>query len=130
MKRSLKLFHMAAFILVLPTVILLAQDRPADGVGKPPKPMTAEETVSRMKADLSLTDKQVTQVTPVITNEISQIESLMDQERSGNITRDKAREKMDAVRKDTQTKLAVFLTSEQLVKWKKMCEPPKRDRPE
>jgi coenzyme F420-reducing hydrogenase alpha subunit len=120
----------AAAALMVP-FLLGAQDGPPPKDGKggpggtPPKPMTASEMISKMKQELSLSDKQVSQIKPVIENEITQIDSIMSQERDGKITRDKAREKMDAVRKDTESKLSKYLTSDQMKKWKELNKPPK-----
>lgn len=117
--------YLTALTLILLPTILMSQSQ-----GNPPKPMSADEMITQMKQELSLTDTQVTQITPVIKSDVSQIESLMKQERDGSITRDTAREKMDAIRKSTETELAKYLTSEQLAKWKSSHKPPKGDRPE
>jgi hypothetical protein len=90
-----------------------AQGRPGFGGGKMPSPPSASEIVSQMKETLNLTDEQVTQVTTIIQEQMSQMESLI---KSGNP--ESNRGKMESIRQQTEEKLSKVLTSEQLTKWK------------
>lgn len=105
-----------AFILTgslfLASGVVYAQGSPRGG-GQPPSSPSASEIVGRMKQELNLTDEQITQVTTIIQEEITQMQSLM---KSGNP--ESNREKMGSLRQQTETKLASVLTAEQLTKWK------------
>lgn len=87
---------------------------------QPPAPPSAADMISRMQQDLGLSEEQVTQITPIIENEVEQLQALMSQG-------DRDRSKMDAIRTETGEKLAEYLTAEQLEKWKTQSCKPLRD---
>lgn len=99
-------------VLLLAAGNVFAQRGPGGG-GQPPSPPSASDLVSRMKTALNLTDDQASQVTTIIQNEISQMESLM---KSGNP--ESGRTQMESIHQQTESKLAEVLTAEQLTKWK------------
>ena len=85
---------------------------------QPPRPLTVPEIILRMKQKLTLSDTQVNQITPIIENEITQINSLMDRAREKTSSRDSIWTKIESLYKSTEDKLGEFLTSEQLAKMK------------
>ena len=115
---------------------------------KPPPPPTAEMILKKMKEELNLTDKQVKQITPIIENEIKQMNELMkksggigksqrknhsgksskksDNTSNENKEMDPNHEKMDAIHKETESKLSQYLSAEQMEKWREMHKPPQR----
>jgi hypothetical protein len=113
----------AAGVLLFSCGVSFAQQ---EGGDKPPAPPSASEMVSRMKQDLGLNDEQVSQITPILEEEISRMSELMGSETD----RESARSKMDALRQDTESKLAQYLTEDQMTKWKSRQGQPPRERPE
>ncbi|MFA5362949.1 MAG: hypothetical protein WC335_06895 [Candidatus Omnitrophota bacterium] len=85
---------------------------------------SASDMIAGMKADLNLSDQQVSQITPIMENEIKQMEALRGQEGD----REAGRTQMEAIRKETETMLAQYLTPEQLAKWKSR-KPPQPGQP-
>lgn len=69
---------------------------------------SASDIVAKMKEKLNLTDEQVSQITLIIQNEIEQRQVIMKQNNS----------QMEALRKDTESKLSQYLTPDQLAQWK------------
>jgi len=105
-----RIFFIIFGMVFIITGITFAQQ----GHGQPPSPPLASDIVSRMEKDLNLTDEQVSEITPVIQNEVDQMQVLM----SSKTDREAARDKMEAIHKNTESKLAQYLTPEQLAKWK------------
>ncbi len=89
---------------------------------KPPAPPSAEEIVDRMKTELGLSDEQVNQITPVIQEESSQMQAMMED--GVPPEPGQANEKMEQLRRDTESKLAQYLTEEQLAQWKSRHKAP------
>jgi len=89
---------------------------------KPPTPPSAEEIVGRMKTELGLSDEQVNQITPVIQEESSQMQAMMGD--GAPPEPGQANEKMEQLRRDTESKLAQYLTEEQLAQWKSRRKGP------
>ena len=126
MKHPVQTALAAAFVLCCVSLSLFSQDRPSFGGGNPPKPPIASEIIAQMKKTLSLTDTQVQQITPVITSEVSQMNAVMEQERSGSLDRESVRSKIDAIHAATEKKLSSYLTSDQLKLWKSRKGPGQR----
>jgi len=80
--------------------------------------MSAGDIVAKMKDNLNLTDDQVSQITPVIEANMKQRQALMGQAKAGGSDRDVLKGQMAALRQDMESKLAQYLTPEQLEKWK------------
>lgn len=92
--------------------------RPRPGKA-PPKRLTAEEVVKRMKEKLGLSAEQAAQIISVIEEEMETMKTIMEQEGvSGRGTRSAGMEKMKALHESTEKKLALYLTAEQMAKWK------------
>lgn len=92
--------------------------------GQPPSPPLASDIVSRMKEDLNLTEEQMSQIMPIIQDELSQMQSFMEQGASP----DTVRSKMDELRQSTESKLSQYLTQDQLTQWKnKQQQPPQKE---
>jgi len=110
----------AAGILFVSCGVSFAQQ---GGGKKPSSPPSASDMVSKMKEELGLSDEQASQITPIIEEEISQMKELM-----GSVTdRESARDKMDALHQDTESRLSQYLTADQLAEWKsKQKQPPQR----
>lgn len=102
------------------------------GHGKaPPKPPTAGEVVKRMTEELGLSGKQAEQISAVIEEEMEKMKTIMEQEKSpGREDRGAGMERMKALHKSTEEKIALYLTEEQMEKWKKYRpgQPPVRKR--
>jgi hypothetical protein len=96
------------FMALIAGVIFIPEGAFAQQRGQPPSPPSASEIVAKMKQQLNLSDEQVNQITPVFEAEIQRMESLRTQ----------ATTRMEALRNDTESKLAQYLTPEQLAEWK------------
>lgn len=108
-------------IIMLGVLFFMAGIGFAQPEDQPPQAPSASDMISRMQQELNLTEEQVAQITPVIEDEINQMQSLMSQ--GGD--RDASKVQMDTLRQATETKLAQYLTPEQLVQWKsKQQQPP------
>ena len=70
------------------------------------------------KQNLNLTDEQVSQITPVIEENIQQRQAIMEQAKGQETDRDAMKGQMAALRESMESKLAQYLTPEQLEKWK------------
>jgi len=94
------------------------------------KPLSAAEIVERMKKELDLSEAQVKQILPVIEEEFSLMRSLIEQDKSlGRDNPVEGMEKMKALRENTEKKLALYLTQEQLKKWQNdRPKPPGNDK--
>jgi Spy/CpxP family protein refolding chaperone len=114
MKRALKCIILVAVTFFI-TGITLAQPG-----GKMPSPPSVSDIVSRMQEELSLTDEQVTQITPIIQDELSQMQAFMEQ----GVSLDTGKSKMEALRESTESKLSQYLTPDQLTQWKSRKQQP------
>jgi hypothetical protein len=124
MRRAGNLQSIAAVLgaVLLGAGIAFAQQGGQGGQGG--KPPAACDMVSRMKQDLDLTAEQVSQITPVIENEINQMQALIDD----GADRDAARVKMDALRQSTDEALSQYFTPAQLTLWKSRQRQPPQDK--
>jgi periplasmic protein CpxP/Spy len=90
-----------------------------------------KQQLEMMKKELSLTPEQTTKV-EALNKETGEKMRALFEANSGD--RDKAREKMRAVREESDTKLKAILTAEQYTKWqeieKKMREERRGNRPQ
>ena len=82
------------------------------------QPPSAGEIAAKMKQNLNLTDEQVSQITPVIEENIQQRQAIMEQAKGQETDRDAMKGQMAALRESMESKLAQYLTPEQLEKWK------------
>ena len=79
---------------------------------------SAGEIVAKMKQNLNLTDDQANQITPVIEENIQQRQTIIEQAKGQGTDRDAMKGQMAALRESMESKLAQYLTPEQLEKWK------------
>ena len=80
--------------------------------------MSAGDIVAKMKDNLNLTDEQVNQITPIIEENSQQKQALMEQAKSSGSGFSAVKDQMVALRQSLESKLAQYLTPEQLEKWK------------
>ncbi|MFA6281266.1 MAG: hypothetical protein WCY05_02030 [Candidatus Omnitrophota bacterium] len=73
---------------------------------------SVDEIVANIKEDLKLTDEQVVKITPIVRNQIQQMQVIIEQ------AQEKVRGQMLALEQNTETKLAQCLTPEQMAKFK------------
>ena len=107
-------------VVMLAVLLFTAGLSSAQQQGQPPSPPSASDMVSKMKQELNLTDEQVSQVTPIIQEEVNQMQSLMSQVAD----RDAVKSQIDALHQSTEAKLAQYLTPDQLTQWKSRKQPP------
>jgi predicted RND superfamily exporter protein len=107
--RQTRICIILAGMLFIMTGLTLAQHGE-----QPPSPPSANDIMTKMKQELKLSDEQVSQITPIIKNEIEQMQALMSQ----GTDRDAGRSQMEALRKSTESKLSQYLTQEQITLWK------------
>ncbi|HNX90600.1 MAG TPA: hypothetical protein PKY78_03700 [Candidatus Omnitrophota bacterium] len=98
----------------------------ANVYAQPKQPPSAKEMVERMKKELNLTDEQVSQITPVIEEEMNTMRSVMGEPKGGD--KESGRSQMEAIHQETETKLAQYLTKDQLNSWKSKRQGPPRGR--
>ena len=111
-------------IILIGALFLVAGITFAQQGDQPPSPPSASDVVSRMKEELSLTEEQISQITPIIQDELSQMQSFMEQGASS----DTAKSKMDELRQSTESKLSQYLRQDQLTQWKnKQRQPPQKE---
>lgn len=104
--------------LILAAVVLIFSGIAYARQGQPPSPPSATDIVDRMQQDLDLTDEQVRQITPIIEDEVKQMQAIMRQGPDGD------RSKMEKLHEETESKLSQYLTEEQLAKWKNQRRRP------
>ncbi len=75
-----------------------------------------------MKNELNLTDEQIARITPIIQDELNQMQAFREQ----GISPDTAGNKMEELRQNTELKLAQYLTQDQLRQWMSKQQPPKQ----
>jgi Skp family chaperone for outer membrane proteins len=107
-------FLMALFFTAMP---LYAQDQPP---GDAHQPLSADEIVSRMQSKLSLTQDQVTAITPIIEKYTSKREELKQGVEDGTIERSDMRNQMKQMKADEQQELSQVLSADQLSQWEQM----------
>ena len=110
------------FIVLFGVLFIAAGVAFAQQGSQPPSPPSANDIISRMKEELNLTDEQVTQITPIIQDELGQIQAFREQ----GVSPDMAKIKMDELRQSMELKFAQYLTQDQLTQWKNK-QSPKQD---
>ena len=110
-------------VVMLAVLLFTAGLSFAQQQGQPPSPPSASDMVSRMKQELNLTDEQVSQITPIIQDDVSQMQSLMNQ----GLDRDAAKSQIDTLHQSTELELSQYLTPDQLTQWKSRKHPPQQD---
>jgi len=104
--------------LVACSTLATAQDAPKDGKkgGKRGFP-TIEQQMERYTDQLTLTDEQKPKVKTVLEAQQKKMQELRN---DSNLDQDARREKMQTIRKDTDTKMKGILTEEQFKKYQEM----------
>ncbi len=98
------------------TTIVCAQDTPTKGKkGRP----TVEQRVERLNKELNLTDEQKTKVTALFEDEGKK---MRDMRGDTNLDPQQRREKMQELRKETDTKMKAILKPDQYEKYQKLQE--------
>lgn len=93
-------------------------ERP-DRPGQPPEGARPDrqDRLARMAEQLQLTEEQKVKVKPIMDG---QREQLMALRQDQSLTQEQRREKMQAIRKETNDKIVALLTPEQKTKWTEM----------
>ncbi|MFA5270941.1 MAG: hypothetical protein WC412_01205 [Candidatus Omnitrophota bacterium] len=73
---------------------------------------SAEEIVAKMKQDLNLSDEQAAKITPIVRNQLQQMQTIIEQ------AQEKVRSQLQALQQNTETKLSQCLTPEQMEQFK------------
>ena len=95
----------------------ISGEAPSADMQKQEKPVSAEYIVNKMTIYLSLTDKQAQQIKPVIEEDMSKRSEIL---KNNNGDRDAVKSQLDALRLQTNNKLAQFLTDDQMKKMEEM----------
>jgi len=114
------------YVILLGVLFVVTGIAFAQQGGEPPAPPSASDMVAKMKQELNLTDTQVNQITPVIQDEVNQMQALMGQ----GTDRDAVKTQMEALRQSTESKLSQYLTENQLAQWKNKQQPPQGQPPQ
>jgi hypothetical protein len=110
--------------LLLTTMPVFAQD-PADDGHQPP---SAVDIVTMMQSKLSLTQDQVSAVTPIIEKYSAKREKLHQSMEDGTADRDSLRIQMKQIRVDEGQELSQVLSAEQMSQWKSLMAKTKHKR--
>jgi len=105
--RKIYAFTMALCLIALP---VFAQ-------GEPP---SAEDIVSKMQSKLSLTQDQVTAITPIVEKFTSKRQELRQGTEDGTIERGSMRNQMKQLKDEEKQELSQVLSADQLSQWEKM----------
>ena len=101
----------------------------------PGGPVTAEQQADQLRMLLKLSDEQAAAVLPVLKDKLERRKAIMDEAGSGKSGREAMQQKVDDLEWDTDKKLALILTEEQMVAYSKWRDAeaekkPTDDRPE
>jgi hypothetical protein len=107
-------FLMVLFFTAMP---VFAQDQSSGDDHQPP---SADQIVSKMQSKLSLTQDQVTAVTPIIEKYSSKREELRQSMEDGTADRDSVRGQMKQLKTDETQELAQVLSADQMNQWNSM----------
>jgi len=110
---------LAAGALIALTPALRAQDKPDKPEGGPRQGQRGEmvkERLAKLSEELSLTAEQKTKIEAVLKEQAETMRGLRD------ATPEDRRAKMQAARKEIDTKVKGILTTEQYTKWEKIRE--------
>jgi oligoendopeptidase F len=83
---------------------------------------SAEEIVANMKKDLNLTDEQAIKITPVVRNQIQQMQAIIEQ------AQQKIGSQMQTLQQSTEAKLSQYLTPEQMAQFRERIQQPQQQR--
>ncbi len=115
--KQLKLF---TFLSILSALLFSFNIRAYAQPGNMP---TAEELANKMKTKLNLTDEQITQIYPIIEEQVEKKKRILEQARGqGRSAMQSMRSQMEEINKETEEKLVNYLTAEQLEQWRKEQE--------
>ncbi len=123
----MKKFILIAVITLGALVTYGPMAQAADAGGKTAKTKRGgrQNQVELMKTELSLTDKQVVELKPVLEEQQKKMREMF-QDR--NTPREERRAKMQKLQEETNTKLKTILTSEQMEKWQKLQQERRKKR--
>jgi Spy/CpxP family protein refolding chaperone len=110
---------LAAGALIALTPALRAQDKPDRPEGGPragQRGEMAKERLAKLAEELNLSAEQKTKVEAVLREQAETLRGLRD------ATPEERREKMQAARKELDTKIKAILSAEQYAKWEKIRE--------
>ncbi len=97
-------------VVILPVLMLFVAGNAFARMHR--QPPTASEIIAHMKQELNLTDQQISQIQPLIENEISKIKELR------STAEEQARSQIKTLHQETRQEISKYLTSDQLAKWK------------
>jgi len=89
------------------------------------RPPNLQRRMERLTTELKLTEDQQTKVKALLQKEGKEARELRDET---SLTRDQRREKMRAIREDSQKELKSILSAEQFEKWQQIREQQVRER--
>lgn len=79
---------------------------------QPRQAPSIEDILANMKQDLNLTDEQVAKISPVVRNQIQQMQSIIEQ------AQEKVKSQLQALQQSTEVKLSQCLTPEQMAQFR------------
>ncbi len=94
-------------IFVLAMVVVVG-----NAFGQQSQRPSVEEIVAKIKQDLKLNDDQAVKITPIVQNQIQQMQAIIKQ------AQEKVRADLQALEQNTEAKLAQVLTPEQMTEFK------------
>lgn len=71
-----------------------------------------EDIIANMKQDLKLTDEQAAKITPIVRNQVQQMQSIIEQ------AQEKVRSQLQGLQQSTEAKLSQCLTPEQMAQFR------------
>lgn len=82
------------------------------------QPPSADDIITKMKGELNLTDEQVSQIKPIIENEIQQQQAIKEQAKSQGTDRETVKSQLQTLRNDTESKLSQYLSQDKMTQWR------------
>ena len=108
-----------AFLMVLffTTMPIFAQEQPPSDAHQP---LSTVDIVAKMQSKLSLTQDQVTAVTPIIEKYFFKRNQLRQTMENATANKDGIRSQMKQLKEDEKQELSQFFSSGQMSQWEKM----------
>lgn len=101
---------------VLAALLFVTMPVYAEGQGS----KTTEDVVNKLKTQLSLTDDQVTAITPIIEKYISKRQELRQGVQDGTTDKGAMRTQFEQLREDENQEIAQILSQDQMSQWSNM----------
>lgn len=115
------------YVIIFGVSFFLAGITFAQQEEQPPSPSSASDILAKMKQELNLNDEQLSRITPIIQDDVQQMQMIMEQSRSQRAGRDAVKNQMDVLRQNTESKLSQYLTQDQLIQWEDQQQPKEWD---